>query len=74
MPVAKVHKSYLNKDQDMKKMVNPKLCCLLDGQTNSAISDLIYFQEQKLSHGIIVAVPWVQINAAVYFIAWFHCW
>ena len=28
MSVATVHKSYLNKDQDTKKIVNPKPCCL----------------------------------------------
>ena len=72
-----VFKSYLE-EEEIKKMVKPKLSYpkllnigldIFPGCTNSAISPLIYFQEQKLSDAIIAAVPCVQINAALYFIA-----
>ena len=64
MPVAKVHKSYLNKDQDIKKMVNPKLCCL---ELLNIVLDVFPGWTNKQCNKRLNLLPGAKI------VTWHHC-
>ena len=74
-----IFKSYLYKDQEIKRMVNPELCCLdllnieldvfLGCKNQQCNKTLNLLPGAKIVNVIIVAVSCMKINVALYFIA-----